>query len=74
MAVGCDGGRLSTTPASGSLRSEQGELTEWPAFVLGKPCELASEPINPPLPRLVQTSRIVAVLEVQMDGSTVVNS
>jgi len=56
--------RLSATLASGPLRSEGGVLTAWPDFALGERCELRSEPINPPWPRVVQTSWIVAFLEV----------
>lgn len=39
-------------------------LTAWPPILeLGERCMLWSEPINPPFPRLVRTSRIVAFLE-----------
>ena len=54
--------RESATLASGPLRSDGGILTAWPAIELGERCDLWCEPINPPWPRLVRTSRIVALL------------
>jgi hypothetical protein len=60
--------RLSATLASGPLRSEQGDLTAWPDLALGERCELWSEPINPPWPRIVLTTQIVAFLEIEADG------
>lgn len=57
--------RESTTLASGVLRTEAGILTHWPSTIeLGECVDLWCYPINPPLPRLVQTSRIVAFLPV----------
>jgi hypothetical protein len=66
--------RLSVTLASGVLRSDRGELTEWPNFALGEPCVLLSEPINPPWDRIVLTTRIVAFLEVEAEPSAEVES
>ncbi|HJP89050.1 MAG TPA: hypothetical protein VJ850_08455 [Candidatus Limnocylindrales bacterium] len=55
--------RLSATLASGDLRSDRGTLVDWPEVVVGGRCFLLSEPINPPFPRLVSTSFVVAILD-----------
>ena len=55
--------RLSATMASGILRDERGALLEWPEVVVGGRCFLLCEPINPPFPRLVSTSFVVAILD-----------
>jgi hypothetical protein len=61
--------RESVTLGSGPLRSDNGILLRWPSAIeLGERCELLSEPINPPWPRLVLTSRIVALLDVPAEG------
>jgi hypothetical protein len=60
--------RLSATFASGQLRSEEGVLTAWPRFALGARCALRSKPINPPWPRVVRTSWIVAFLQVEVES------
>ncbi|HEY4266869.1 MAG TPA: hypothetical protein VGM94_01635 [Galbitalea sp.] len=57
--------RESATLASGRLRTDAGTLMRWPPTIeIGEPVDLLSSPINPPLPRLVRTTRIVAFLEV----------
>lgn len=55
--------RLSATMASGTLRNERGTLLEWPEVVVGGRCFLLCEPVNPPCPRLVSTSFVVAILD-----------
>lgn len=55
--------RLSTTMVSGTLRTEHARLLEWPEVAIGARCHLVSEPINPPYPRFVITSVVVAILE-----------
>jgi len=60
--------RETVTLGSGVLRSEHGTLVAWPEVALGQRCELLSEPINPPLPRLVLTSEIVALLDEPAEG------
>lgn len=61
--------RLSTTLASGVLRSEEGRLLAWTAVTIGERVELLSEPIVPQPDkhgrnaRLVRTSRAVAIDE-----------
>ena len=54
---------MSATMASGPLRTDRGRLLEWPEVVVGARCLLACEPINPPFPRLVATSFVVAILD-----------
>ena len=55
--------RASATLASGELRSDNGALVDWPEVVVGGRCYLLCEPINPPFPRLVSTSFVVAILD-----------
>jgi hypothetical protein len=55
--------RLSATMASGTLRTEGGALREWPEVVIGRRCHLIGEPVNPPFPRFVSTSFVVAILD-----------
>jgi hypothetical protein len=57
--------RESATVASGRLRSDAGILMRWPPTIeLGERVELLSYPLNPPSPRFVWTSRVVAFLEI----------
>lgn len=64
-----DAGRMTwrrvPSLASGVLRSESGVLLVWPEIVLGQRCQLWSEPLVPSFPRLVLTSIVVAVLDVE---------
>lgn len=55
--------RVTTTLASGVLRSEEGVLLEWPTVTVGERCQLVSVPINEPWLRVVVTSQVVAILE-----------
>lgn len=61
-----DWSRLSHTGRSGLLRSERAPLLEWPEVRVGSSAVLLSEPFlaNGPV-RLVLTSRVVAILEVE---------
>lgn len=58
--------RLSATLASGSLRTEGGELLRWPEVQVGERCELLSEPFVPPFRRLVRTSVVVAIVAADL--------
>jgi hypothetical protein len=62
-AAGMRWQRLSTTLASGQLRSEGGPLAEWPEPRVGERCEMVGEPFNPPFLRRLVTSMVVAILE-----------
>jgi hypothetical protein len=61
--------RLSATLASGILRTEAAKLLEWPRLKVGNRCDLWSEPLVPPLLRLVQTSLVMEILEHEMAGN-----
>jgi hypothetical protein len=61
--------RLSATLASGFLRNDGAELVGWPEVRVGERCRLLSQPFVPPLPRLVLTSTVVAILESGVPGS-----
>jgi hypothetical protein len=54
--------RLSATLGSGPLRNEGAELLRWPKVRVGERCTLISEPLVPPLTRIVLTSTVVAIL------------
>jgi|GEM_PF-3544775 hypothetical protein len=70
-AAGMRWQRLSTTLASGQLRSEGGPLAEWPEPRVGERCEMVGEPFTPPFLRRVVTSVVVAILARQ--GSSIEN-
>jgi len=55
--------RLSATLASGDLRNAGGRLLHWPEVVIGARCDLIGEPLNPPFPRAVRTSFVVAIID-----------
>jgi hypothetical protein len=55
--------RITATFASGVLRNEGARLLEWPEVRVGHSCQLLSESLKPPDPRLVWTSVVVAILE-----------
>ena len=63
--------RLSATLASGTLRNDGAPLLRWPTVRVGERCALLSEPFVPPLPRLVWTSNVVAILEREKKATDV---
>jgi hypothetical protein len=63
--------RLAATLASGDIRGEYGPLIAWPEVVVGQRCRLLSAPVNDPFLRRVTTSRVVAIVEREVDGLTV---
>ncbi len=60
--------RLSATLGSGPLRNDGAELLRWPEVQVGERCPLFSEPFIAPLPRLVLTSTVVAIVARSQSG------